>query len=121
MKPDLSHLKRNEEIMDYEKFDDAAKELSTDDLAAGRSQGDERSRGAREDQVTAAIESQTSQIPSTAYLGAAIGAMAVSAIFKTCGKDHAALFVGQWAAPFLLMGIYNKMVKQHGSDAESKS
>ena len=77
MKPDLSHLKRNEEIMDYEKFDDAAKELSTDDLAAGRSQGDERSRGAREDQVTAAIESQTSQIPSTAYLGAAIGAMAV--------------------------------------------
>jgi hypothetical protein len=32
-------------------------------------------------------------------------------------KDHHALFVGQWAAPFLLLGIYNKMVKQHGSDA----
>jgi hypothetical protein len=25
--------------------------------------------------------------------------------------------VGQWAAPFLIMGTYNKMVKQHGSDA----
>ena len=43
-----------------------------------------------------------------------------SAIFKASGKDHAALFVGQWAAPFLLLGVYNKMVKQHGSDAESR-
>jgi len=24
---------------------------------------------------------------------------------------------GQWAAPFLILGLYNKMVKQHGSDA----
>ena len=28
-----------------------------------------------------------------------------------------ALFIGQWAAPFLILGIYNKLVKQHGSDA----
>jgi hypothetical protein len=28
--------------------------------------------------------------------------------------------VGQWAAPFLIMGIYSKMVKQHGSDARSR-
>jgi hypothetical protein len=105
--------------MDYEKFDEAARELSTDDLGSS-SEEDLRISGAREGQVTAAIESQTSQIPSTAYLGAAIGSMAVSALLKTFGKSHAALFVGQWAAPFLLMGIYNKMVKQHGSDAESK-
>ena len=39
---------------------------------------------------------------------------------KAMGKDHAALFVGQWVAPFLLLGIYNKMVKQHGSDASMK-
>jgi hypothetical protein len=43
--------------------------------------------------------------------------MIASLAFKAAGKDHAALFVGQWAAPFLLIGIYNKMVKQHGSDA----
>ncbi len=36
------------------------------------------------------------------------------------GKDNAALFVGQWAAPFLILGEYNKMVKQHGSDASSR-
>ena len=26
------------------------------------------------------------------------------------------LFVGQWAAPFLLIGVYNKLVKVAGSD-----
>ena len=30
------------------------------------------------------------------------------------------MFVGQWAAPFLLLGIYNKLVKQHGSDGRSR-
>jgi hypothetical protein len=76
--------------------------------------------GAREDNVTGMIESQTSQIPSSAYLGAALGSMAASAILRMAGKKDASLFVGQWAAPFLLMGVYNKMVKQHGSDAESR-
>jgi hypothetical protein len=76
--------------------------------------------GAREDNVTGAIESRTSQIPSSAYLGAALGSMAAAAILRMAGKKHASLFVGQWAAPFLLMGVYNKMVKQHGSDAESR-
>lgn len=81
---------------------------------------DSRVSGAREDKLTGTIESQTSQIPSTAYLGAALGSMAVAAILKIAGKHQGALFVGQWAAPFLLMGVYNKMVKQHGSDAESR-
>lgn len=76
---------------------------------------------AREDQFTSAIEKQTSQVPSSAFLALALGSMAVSAAFKAWNKEHAALFVGQWAAPFLLMGIYNKMVKQHGSDGTSWS
>ena len=76
--------------------------------------------GAQEDGFTAMIEAKTSQIPSSAYLAGALASMATSAILKASGKDHAALFVGQWAAPFLLLGVYNKMVKQHGSDAESQ-
>lgn len=75
---------------------------------------------AKEDQVTAAIETYTSQVPSSAYLGLAIASIAASVSFKLAKKDHAALFVGQWVAPFLLLGIYNKMVKQHGSDATTK-
>jgi hypothetical protein len=75
--------------------------------------------GAREDDFTAGIESQTAQIPSSLYLGAALVSMAAAALFKMARKDESALFVGQWAAPILLMGVYNKMVKQHGSDVES--
>ena len=75
---------------------------------------------AREDQVTAAIEKVTSQVPSSAYLAAAVGSMVASLTFKISKKDHAALFVGQWAAPFLLLGIYNKLVKLHGSDSASE-
>ena len=75
---------------------------------------------AQEDQITASIEKFTSQIPSSAYLGAALASMAVSVAFKAARKNHEALFVGQWAAPFLILGIYNKLVKLHGSDATSK-
>jgi hypothetical protein len=75
---------------------------------------------ATEDRVTGAIESQTSQIPSSGYLAVALGCMAASAILKFSGKDDWALFVGQWPAPLLIMGVYNKMVKQHGSDAQSE-
>jgi hypothetical protein len=76
---------------------------------------------AREDRVTSAIESQTAKIPSSGYLGAAIASMAVSAVLKIFRQDDWALFVGQWAPAFLIMGVYNKMVKQHGSDAYSKA
>jgi hypothetical protein len=74
---------------------------------------------ASEDRVTGAIERQTSNIPSSTFLAMALGSMITSAILKISGKDDWALFVGQWAAPFLIMGNYNKMVKQHGSDAGS--
>jgi hypothetical protein len=77
--------------------------------------------GVAEDSVTGAIESQTSKIPSSGYLAAAFGAIAASAILKAVGKDDWALFVGQWPAAFMLMGVYNKIVKQHGSDAFSKA
>jgi hypothetical protein len=71
-----------------------------------------------EDRVTGTMR-QTSRAPSSLFLGLALGSMAVSAVLKLSGKNHWALFVGQWAAPFLIMGNYNKMVKQHGSDASS--
>lgn len=72
---------------------------------------------AQEDQITAAIENVTAKIPSSVYLGAALASMAVSVGFKIQKKTDMALFIGQWAAPFLILGLYNKMVKQHGSDA----
>ena len=75
----------------------------------------------QEDPITGTIERQTAKIPSSAFLGLAVGSMAVALILKVARKDRWALFVGQWAAPFLIMGNYNKMVKQHGSDASSRT
>jgi hypothetical protein len=33
------------------------------------------------------------------------------------GDQKRANFVGQWAPTFLILGLYNKMVKLHGSDS----
>ncbi len=74
---------------------------------------------AEEDGFTGAIESRTAKIPSSAFLACALISMGASLTLKIMGKDNAALFVGQWAAPFLILGEYNKLVKQHGSDAAS--
>ncbi|CAN5252193.1 hypothetical protein BH09BAC3_BH09BAC3_19530 [soil metagenome] len=74
----------------------------------------------REGEVAKAIEQQTAKIPSDVFLWAALGAMVVSAALKIARKNEHALFVGQWAAPFLLLGVYNKIVKLEGSDRDSK-
>jgi hypothetical protein len=74
-----------------------------------------------EGDVAKKIEQQTAKLPSDVFLWAAIGSMATSLTLKLCGRKHDALFVGQWAAPFLLLGIYNKIVKvagHEGSDSE---
>ena len=75
---------------------------------------------ASEDQVTGAIEAKTVHVPSSAFLGLAVGSMALAAGLKVAGRNDWSTFVGQWAAPFLLLGIYNKLVKQLGSDAQTR-
>ncbi len=67
--------------------------------------------------VAKSIEKQTAKLPSDLFLWAAVGSMAASATFKMMGKGNSSLFVGQWATSFLLLGIYNKIVKVEGSDA----
>lgn len=66
--------------------------------------------------VARTIEQQTAKVPSDVYLWAAGGAIATSAILQLAGKPRASLFLGQWVAPFLLLGVYNKIVKVAGSD-----
>lgn len=70
----------------------------------------------KEGKTAKAIENQTAKIPSDVYLWSAIGSMAVSLTLKLLGKNKTALFVGQWAPSFLLLGIYNKIVKVEGND-----
>lgn len=90
-------------------------------ISEGIGEMQQRTSGEREDRVTGMIESRTAKVPSSGYLGAAVGAMVASAVLKGLGKNHWSLFVGQWAPAILIMGLYNKMVKQHGTDAYSRS
>ena len=69
-----------------------------------------------EGHLTEKVEDQTAKVPSMIFLGAAIASMGVSLALKCLGKKHTALFIGQWAAPFLLLGVYNKIVKTEGHD-----
>ncbi|MBO9154016.1 hypothetical protein ACFOTA_17490 [Chitinophaga sp. GCM10012297] len=66
--------------------------------------------------VAEAIEEQTAKLPSDVFLWASVGAMTAALALQCMGRKHTSLFIGQWAAPFLLFGIYNKLVKQEGHD-----
>ncbi len=70
----------------------------------------------KEGPVATAIEEQTAKLPSDLFLWLALGSMAASATLQILGKKKESLFVGQWPAPFLLLGLYNKLVKLEGHD-----
>lgn len=66
--------------------------------------------------VARTLEQQTAKLPSDVFLWAAIGSIGASAVLQMMGKKKASLFVGEWVSPFLLFGVYNKIVKVAGSD-----
>jgi hypothetical protein len=65
-----------------------------------------------EDRATETVEGQTAKVPSLAFLGLAVGAMAASAALVLMGKKEIGNFVGQWAPSILVMGLYNKLAKE---------
>lgn len=77
---------------------------------------------AKEGKITKEIESVTAKIPSGSYLSLALGSMALSAALAAFSKRKTmANFVGLWVPTLMLVGIYNKIVKVEGSDAQSKN
>ncbi|MEO8414547.1 MAG: hypothetical protein ABI472_12845 [Ginsengibacter sp.] len=69
-----------------------------------------------EGKIAKAIEKQTAKLPSDIFLWSALASMGVSLTLQVMGKKSKSLFIGQWAAPFLLLGVYNKLVKLQGHD-----
>ena len=63
--------------------------------------------------VAKMIEQQTARIPSDMFLWAAGASILGSLALKTLGQDKDSQFVGQWAPTFLILGLYNKLVKLH--------
>ena len=82
----------------------------------GQGQGSSQAAQHTEGTVARSIEQQTAKIPSDVFLWAALGSIGTSAILRLMGKKNASLFIGDWVAPFMLFGVYNKIVKTQGSD-----
>jgi hypothetical protein len=74
----------------------------------------------KEGPVAKAIETQTAKLPSDLFLWTAAGFWISSLVLHYSGKKHPALMVGQCIAPLLIMGVYDKLVKQAGHDAKDK-
>jgi hypothetical protein len=70
----------------------------------------------REGTIARSIEQQTAKVPSDFFLWAAAGSIVGALVLQLTGDHRRSVFVGQWAPTFLILGLYNKMVKLHGSD-----
>ena len=55
-------------------------------------------------------------VPTQAYLGAAVGSIALSALLRVFGKKDAAIFVGQWPPTFILFALAYKMLRPSDED-----
>lgn len=76
----------------------------------------EDSRKLTEDEFTKTIEEYTASIPSSAYLGIAVAAMGVSFLCQVTGQGKWGNFIAQWVPTWLIIGLYNKVVKTEGHD-----
>lgn len=85
-------------------------------FATGQSQQPSRT----EDEFTKSIEKYTGAIPSSAFLGVAIGAMALSLAMQIGGQGKWGNFIGQWVPTWLIIGLYNKLVKLEGHDQSDR-
>jgi len=66
--------------------------------------------------VAKAIEQYTSKLPSDTFLWASLGSVALALALEAAGHKEKANFVAHWAPTILLLGVYNKKVKLHGSE-----
>jgi hypothetical protein len=74
-----------------------------------------------EDQFTKSVEEYTASIPSSAYLGVAIGAMGLSLLCQLTGQGKWGNFIAQWVPTLLIIGLYNKLVKLEGHDSADRA
>jgi hypothetical protein len=73
-----------------------------------------------EGSVARAIEDKTARLPSDAFLWSAVGCIAGAfALHFIFGRKQDGVYVGLWVPTLLILGTYNKLVKQQGHDMNS--
>lgn len=71
--------------------------------------------------VARTMEKQTAKLPADIFLWGALGSIGVSLYFEITGNADKSRFVGQWVSPFLLLGVYNKLIKMMNSKENGKT
>ena len=66
----------------------------------------------KEGTLTRMVERETSRMPSMLFLGAAGVSILGSLISFISGRKQFATLMGEWVPTFLLLGMYNKFVKE---------
>lgn len=72
--------------------------------------------GHGEGRLARRIEEQTAKLPSDLFLWGAGASILGAMVLHSFGRKNDAQFVGQWAPTMLILGLYNKIVKQQGHD-----
>jgi hypothetical protein len=70
----------------------------------------------KEGPVATAIEEQTAKLPSDLFLWGAGAAITGSLALRLFDRKKDSQFVGQWVPTLLILGLYNKVVKELGHD-----
>jgi hypothetical protein len=91
-------------------------EMSLTDAQRAQSINTVEAQDHSEGVVARTLEEQTAKLPSDLWFWVAASAVGASLAYRLNGHPERSLFIGQWVAPFLLIGLYNKLVKVAGSD-----
>ncbi len=58
------------------------------------------------------IGKQIAKIPRQFFFGAAGFSIGASLLLQLFGRKNESLFVGQWAPTFLVLGVYDELIRQ---------
>ena len=66
-----------------------------------------------------AIENTLAGIPANCWIVAALGSISLSLLLKMNDRRDDSRFIGDWVAPFLLLGVYTKLLKMQPEPSRS--
>jgi hypothetical protein len=67
------------------------------------------------------LERTVQRIPADVWIVAALGSISLSLYLKLSDRRDDSRFIGDWAAPFLLLGVYTKLLKMQPTQPISNS
>lgn len=62
-----------------------------------------------------------STIPASTYIYAMLGSILASAAMYLLGRRHTALFIGEWAPTFAVVGLFYKLLRPPGRNVGERT